>query len=334
MRDPFVSRILSRVAERIGARVELEPEFGFAGRIIFANGRTHVFRANNLNINRAGAVAVCEDKAYTSYFLRTSGFRTPRELTFFSNRLSRNLPVRSRRSVEDACRFAEMLGAPVIVKPNRGSLGDLVAAASNLHEVRNIAEMVLSKYSVAIVQEYVPGNDYRIVVLGGEIISAYQRVHFFVIGDGVSTIDQLIEHKRAKLPSVGRPNTEISPKDFRIDGVLRRVGLSRDSVLPARVRQRLLDNANLSTGGDAIDITNDLHPSMADVAIRASACIGVNLCGVDLICEDATKPSPDYVIIELNGAPGLDNYASLGSAQQERVDRLFEKVLRFLETHA
>src|ERR1700710_1452169 len=98
MRDPFVPRILSRVAGRIGAKIELEPEFRFAGRIVFANGRTHVFRANNLNINRAGAVAVCEDKWYTSFFLKTAGFRTPRELSFFSEKLARNLPAGSRRS--------------------------------------------------------------------------------------------------------------------------------------------------------------------------------------------------------------------------------------------
>jgi D-alanine-D-alanine ligase-like ATP-grasp enzyme len=333
MRDPFVPRILSRVAGRIGARVELEPEFNFAGRIIFANGRTHVFRSNNLNINRAGAVAVCEDKGYTSYFLRTSGFRTPREITFFAERLARNLPAGSRRSIEDVERFADGIGYPVILKPNRGSLGDLVAAASNRDEIRPLAEAILAKYSVGIAQEYVAGNDYRIVVLGDEIISAYQRVHLFVEGDGVATIGQLLERKRALLPSLGRPNSEISPEDPRIDGVLRRAGLTRNSVLPPRARQRLLDNANLSTGGEAVDITGQLHPSVADIAIRATACVGVHLCGVDLFCADATQPSPDYVIIELNGAPGLDNYAALGSAQQERVNNLYEKVLRFLETH-
>jgi D-alanine-D-alanine ligase-like ATP-grasp enzyme len=210
----------------------------------------------------------------------------------------------------------------------------LVAAASGPDEVEALAARILSKYSVGIVQEYVAGNDYRIVVLGNEIISAYQRVHFFVVGDGFSTIDRLIAEKRDKLPELGRPNSEIAPDDFRIDPVLRRKGLSRASVLPAGERQRLLDNANLSTGGEAIDITDQLHPSVADIAIRASACIGVHLCGVDIMCADATKPSPDYVIIELNGAPGLDNYASLGPEQQERVNRLYEKVLRFLETHA
>lgn len=334
MRDPFVPKILSRVAKRLGARVELEPEFAFAGRIIFSNGSSHVFRANNLNINRAGAVAVCEDKSYTSYFLKTAGFNTPRELNFFSDILARNLPIKSRRSIADVCTFAETLGYPVIAKPNRGSLGDLVAAASDKNELTRICQAILSKYSVGIVQEYVEGNDYRVVVLGNEIISAYQRVHLFVVGDGVSTIDELIEQKRLKLPGAGRPNSEISPNDFRIDGVLKRAGLSRHSIIPLQCRQRLLDNANLSTGGDAIDITNDLHPAVADIAIRATACIGVTLCGVDIICSDATKSAKDYVIIELNGAPGLDNYASLGSAQQERVDALYEKILRFLETHA
>ncbi len=331
MRVPFTPRLLSRIADKAGVRIELEPEFQFAGRILFPDGNTHVFRANNLNINRAGSVAIANDKNYTSYFLKQVGLRTPRELTFFSRMRAQNLAPEKRRSAKDACAFAEAIGYPVIVKPNEGSLGALVAKAYGPEDIFSAAERIFAKHDVALVQEFLVGNDYRIVVLGDEIISAYQRIPLHVIGDGCSTIEQLVVQKRDGLAALGRPNTEIDPCDVRVDAVLDRFGLSRTSVLAKGAVQLLLDNANLSSGGDAVDITASLDPSLAEVAVKATRAIGLSLCGVDLICADATRPSADYVIVELNASPGLDNYASVGEEQSLRVDELYLKIIKYLE---
>jgi D-alanine-D-alanine ligase-like ATP-grasp enzyme len=322
---------LARIAEKAGVRIELEPEFEFAGRIVFPDGNTHVFRANNLNINRAGSVAIAEDKNYTSYFLRRSGLRVPKELTFFSEELALNLDPAKRRSPRDACEFAAEIGYPVIVKPNDGSLGSLVVKAHSPEDVVSASERIFEKHHVALIQEFLSGNDYRIVVLGDEIISAYQRIPFHVVGDGRSTIDDLILRRKGGLAAHGRPNAEIDPCDFRIDAVLRRHELKRTSVLPEGSVQALLDNANLSSGGDARDITSTLHPSLAETAIKATRSIGLNLCGVDVICADATKASPDYAIVELNAAPGLDNYASVGEDQSLRVDGMYLRIVEFLK---
>jgi glutathione synthase/RimK-type ligase-like ATP-grasp enzyme len=331
LRHPFVPKLLARIADRAGIRMELEPEFQFAGRIIFPNGNSHVFRANNLNINRAGSAAIAEDKNYTSYFLRVAGLRTPKELSFFSEELAQNLAPAARRSAREACDFAASIGYPVIVKPNTGSLGEFVVKAYDAIDVVSASERIFTKYKVALVQEFLAGNDYRIVVLGDEIISAYQRTGLRVIGDGQATVEQLMHRKKAGLALVARPNSEINPSDFRIDAVLQRHGLTRNSVLPEGKVQSLLDNANLSSGGDATDITSTLHASVAEIAVKATRTLGLNLCGVDLICADATKASPDYVIVELNAAPGLDNYASGGEAQSHRVDEMYFKIVKFLE---
>src|SRR5262249_13055718 len=90
LREPFVPKLLLRIADRANVRIELEPEFGYAGRIVFADGTSHPFKAGNLNINRGGAMAIADDKSYTSFFLRQAGLRTPRELTFFSEKLRAN----------------------------------------------------------------------------------------------------------------------------------------------------------------------------------------------------------------------------------------------------
>jgi D-alanine-D-alanine ligase-like ATP-grasp enzyme len=331
MRNPFVPKLLARIADRAGVRIELEPEFQFAGRIIFSNGNSHVFRANNLNINRAGSVAIAEDKNYTSYFLRREGLKAPKEITFFSDELAQNLDPMKRRSPLDACDFASAIGFPVIVKPNNGSLGDLVVKAYEPNQILSASQRIFEKYPVALVQGFIAGNDYRIVVLGDQIISAYQRTAFHVLGDGRSSIEQLIALKKEGLAAVSRPNSEINPFDFRIDAVLNRNGLSKTSVLPVGKVQTLLDNANLSSGGDARDITDQLHPTVAAIAIKATRTLGLNLCGVDIICADATKESEDYVLIELNAAPGLDNYASVGDEQSRRVDEMYLKIVQFLE---
>jgi glutathione synthase/RimK-type ligase-like ATP-grasp enzyme len=331
VREPFVARLLARIADKAGVRIELEPEFQFAGRIIFPDGNTHVFRANNLNINRAGSVAIADDKNYTSYFLSRAGLRVPRELSFFSAKLVEKLDPAKRRSPRHACDFATSVGFPVIVKPNNGSLGNLVIKAHSAEEIVSASKRIFERYDVALVQEFLSGNDYRIVVLGDAIISAYQRTTLYVSGDGRSTVEQLILRKKANLASQARPNTEIDPSDFRIDAVLHRHGLNRASVLPDGSIQPLLDNANLSSGGDARDITSLLHPRLADIAVKASRSLGLNLCGVDVICADATKPSADYVIVELNASPGLDNYASVGQAQARRVDDMYLKIVKFLE---
>jgi D-alanine-D-alanine ligase-like ATP-grasp enzyme len=318
------------MAEQAGVRVELEPEFEFAGRIIFPDGSFHVFRAGNLNINRAGSVAIAEDKNYTSYFLRQAGLKVPRELTFFSDIIAPNLAPEKRRSAKDACEFAASIGYPVIIKPNDGSLGAFVVKAHCPEDVLSAAERIFTRHDVALVQEYRSGNDYRVVVLGDEIISAYQRIPLQVVGDGSSTINELIARKRMGLAALGRPNSEIDLSDVRIDAVLARRDLRRTSILPGGTIQRLLDNANLSAGGDAIDITSALHPYFAEVAVKATRALGLSLCGVDIITGDATKPSADYAILELNGAPVLDNYASVGEAQSRRVDEMFLKIVKFL----
>ncbi|WP_291694879.1 ATP-grasp domain-containing protein, partial [Bradyrhizobium sp.] len=298
LREPFVPKLLSRIADRANVCIELEPEFGYAGRIVFADGTSHPFKAGNLNINRGGAMAIADDKSYTSFFLRQAGLRTPRELTFFSEKLRANLDPAKARTAREACHFAERIGYPVIVKPNIGSFGNFVSKAYGPDEVMDAAALIFAKNEVALVQEFLAGNDHRIVVLGDEIVAAYQRVSLRIIGDGRSTVQELLLRKKASLPGLRRPNSDFDPADSRIDRVLARARLARDTVLSQGAVQPLLDNANLSTGGDVIDITDKLDPGLAATAVKATKALGLTLCGVDVICADATRPSDDHVILE------------------------------------
>ena len=332
MRHPYLSHLLQRIAPQVDAVVELEPEFGFVGEIVFNNGRRHPFRNTNMNVNLAGSVAIAEDKGYTSYLLRRHGLHVPSEVTFFADKLRANLrdDLSIRRGLPHAVAFAREVGFPVVVKPNRGSQGDLVCVCDSDADIQFAATRVLEKYSVAVAQQYVTGRDYRIVVLAGDVVSAYERVGLTIQGDDSSDIAALLRIKRESFLEMGRPNSEVDPADFRIDWTLRRHRLTRTSVLRHGDRLQLLPNANLSTGGHAEDLTESVHPEIRRIAAKAASVLGLTLAGVDIICDNATRGSTGHCIIEVNGAPGMDNYASMGREQERRVEEIYLRILRFL----
>ncbi len=328
MKTPFVTEILKKVAPSIGAELMIEPEYGFVGQVTFRNGRKVLFRGSNFNINRLGSVEIARDKGYSSFFLRAFGYETPEGQTFFSEKLCQNLKV--RRDIDDGFAYAQRLGFPVILKPNNRSQGVLVTKVYNKREYYRTARRVFEKSSVLLVQRFYGGRDYRIVVLDDEVISAYERMPLAVVGDGRSSIGELLSKKQRQFVKTGR-DTIIDTGDFRIGIKLRRQKMSFDSVPAKGVAVQLLDNANLSAGGDALDVTGEIHPDFYGLAVRLTREMGLRLCGVDIITEDIAAPLGEYVVIEINGAPGLDNYASIGREQSAVVEQLYLKVLKALE---
>lgn len=332
MRIPFASELIAQVAPSLGIVVELEPEYGFAGELILPSGKRHLFRNTNFNVNPAGSTEIAKDKSYTNYFLRKHGVRVPEGKTFFSDALNCNLAPEKRRGRDEACQYAATLGFPVFAKPNNLSQGALVDKLSNPHELRQHLLEIFQKTNVALVERPHPGRDYRVVVLGEDVISAYERIALSVEGDGESTIEQLLLHAREALGAAGRPNAEIDPQDPRIDRKLKELALARSNVLPTRKTVALLDNANLSTGGRSVDVTGEIHSSFAALAIRSARILGLQLAGVDILADDLSKSieGQEWVVLEVNAAPGLDNYASLGSEQHARVVGLYREILKYL----
>lgn len=329
IRKSFVAEIICRVAPRIGAHALMEPEYGFVGLITFRNGKRVLFRDRNFNINPLASAEIAKDKGYADFFLKHYGYHTSEGQTFFSE--ERNRRIKIKRTIDDGFAYAESLGFPVILKPNNLSQGTLVTKVYNKSEYYRAARKILRKTPVMLVQRFYSGHDYRIVVLDDEVISAYERIPLFVIGDGKSSIRKLAARKQKYYQKTGR-DTEIDIDDFRIVQKLKRQRLHLDSILGKGDKVYLLDNANLSTGGDAVDVTHAIHPEFKRLAVNITKDMGLRMCGVDIITStDISMPMSDYVVIEINSAPGLDNYASMGVEQQERVDELYLKVLKALE---
>jgi D-alanine-D-alanine ligase-like ATP-grasp enzyme len=330
IKKSFVSEIICRVAPKIGAKVLMEPEYGFVGQITFKNGKRVLFRDRNFNINPLASSEIARDKGYADFFLNLYGYKTIEGQTFFSD--GRNQRIKIKRTIHDGFNYAKTLGLPVILKPNNLSQGTLVTKVHNKREYYAVAKAILKRTPVMLVQKYHPGLDYRIVVLDKEVISAYQRIPLFVIGNGRSNVMSLLREKQKTFARTER-DTEIELDDFRIVEKLRRQRLGLKSVVPKGQQLFLLDNANLSTGGDAIDVTEKIHQDFKRLAVGITRDMGLRMCGVDIITsDDIGSPMKDYVIIEINSAPGLDNYASIGPAQKARVDNLYLKVLKALQS--
>lgn len=325
-RDPFLPRLLKKLARRAGATVLVEPKYGFAGQITFKNGVRRYFRNTCLDLNPLGATEIAKDKAYADFFLRNMGYRTVGGKTFFSPDWCR--AIGSRKNPKAAAAYAKKIGFPVYVKPNSLSQGELVCKAYAAREFKQAVAAIIKKDRVFLVQRPTQGRDARIVVLDGSVISAYERFPLSVEGDGKSTILSLLKKRQKEFERQGR-DTRINFRDFRIANRLRRLKLRPQSVPAKGAEVVLLDNANLSTGGRAVDVTAALHPSFKKLAVRATADMGLRLCGVDILTEgDIHKPCRAYRILEINAAPGLDHYASYGPAQKKLVENMYLRVLR------
>ena len=331
LKTPFVTGVIKRIAHRIAATVVVEPDYEYAGQITFRNGRKTLFHGSSFAINPQAAAEVARDKGYTSFFLKTLGYRVPEGQTFFSDAMNRRLTL--KRDLGEGFAYAKSLGLPVIVKPNDLSQGRLVAKVYNRREFYTHTRRVLRETDVFKVERFYDGNDYRVVVLDDRVVAAYQRIPLRLVGDGRSTVGALVTAKQQALRAAKRP-VILDAEGSVISMSLRRQKLSLTSVPAAGAVVRLLDSANLSGGADARDVSKVMHDDFHRLAVRVARDMELRFCGVDILTDDLTRPLEEYVILEVNGSPSLENYARIGDEQRETVDRTYLSILEAIENDA
>ena len=326
-----IGRMLKKIAPRIGAIITLEPEWKIVGQIVFKSGQHSYFRYNTLDLNPVGSSEIAKDKDFSNFFMKSLGYPiVPGSKTFFSDEWSKAIHKPSR-NIDKAYHYARKLGFPVIVKPNSGSQGSGVTLVHNKQEFYKAVRAVFKHDRVVLVQKQVCGKDYRVVILDDKVISVYERIPLSVVGDGKSTIRQLLKEKQLQFVASSR-DTHIKTKDPRIVMKLKHQGLTFRSVLAKGEKIFLLDNANLSTGGDSVDVTKEIHPAFKAIAIKLTRDMGLRLCGVDFMVDGDISQKPEiYWVLEINSAPGLDHYAKMGKAQEKIVEDLYLQVLKHME---
>ncbi len=328
MSFPYLTKLIKKLAPKVGASFVVEPEWGIVGQIRYQNGVVRSLRYLSLDLNRIASADVAKDKDYAKFFLKKNGYSVAEGKTVFKDSWAK--AVHSKKTISYGKKYAKKLGYPVIVKPNSMSQGAGVSLVWNERNLRQALLGIFEHDKIAIIERYLPGRDYRVVVLDREVISAYERVPLSVVGDGRSSILSLLKQKQSKFIQTGR-DTKINFADPRIKNKLAQQELALNSILEKNRKIFLLDNANLSTGGDSVDVTKDIHPSFKKLAIAVTRDMGLRICGVDIMVTtgDITKDLKHckYYIIEINSAPGLDHYVTTGKAQKKIVEDMYLKVL-------
>jgi len=315
-----------KLAPRAGVRVRLEPKYGSVGQIEFRDGRKRYFRGSQFDLNLLGSAVVAQDKDYTNYFLGRMGYPAAPGKAFYGGRWKR-----PGRDIRAAYRYAKKIGFPVFVKPNGMAQGHGVAKVFTKTEFERAVRSILRKDEIFLVQRPLEGRDYRLLVLDRKVVSAYERFPLSIVGDGRRSVKALLERKRREF--LRKRHETIPPAhDFRIRGNLARRGLTLRAVIPKGERLFLLSNANLSTGGEAVDVTDRVHPAFRKIAVAVARDTGLRYCGVDVIVRGSiSRPPGQYWILEVNAAPGIEYYASKGKTHAKRVEGVYLKILRLMK---
>ncbi|MCF6306459.1 MAG: cyanophycin synthetase [Flavobacteriaceae bacterium] len=217
--------------------------------------------------------------------------------------------IRRERSLQDACDY---VGFPLVIKPIDGNHGRGITVDINNYEDALVAfhhAKDSSKSGAIIVEKFITGKDYRLLVINNVLVAAAIRTPAHVVGDGKSTIQELIDKVNSD-PRRGYGHekvlTQITTNELT-KTLISQAGYTLDSILKEDERLILKDTANLSTGGTAEDITDIVHPANVSMVERISKIIDLDICGVDIMTTDITKPLSETggAVLEVNAGPGF-----------------------------
>lgn len=263
--------------------------------------RQRKIQAAEIDSTGAIAEAIAQDKELSKKLLHAAGVPVPMG--------------RVVKDQDDAWATALEIGLPVVIKPKDGNQGKGVTVNVTTREQLDAGYVAAAEFRDDIlVERYLPGNDFRLLVIGNKLIAAARRDPPIVVGDGVQTVRQLVDQVNLD-PRRGNGHATSLTK-IRFDDIalasLAKQGFVAESVPPKGTRVILRNNANLSTGGAATDVTDDVHPEVAARAIAAAHMVGLDICGVDLVCDSVLKPIEEQNggIVEVNAAPGLRMHLS------------------------
>lgn len=242
--------------------------------------------------------------------------------------------IRRESSLEEACKY---VGFPLVIKPVDGNHGRGITV-----DIRNYDDALeafrhaknSSKSGAIIVEKFIVGEDYRLLVINNVLVAAAKRTPAHVIGDGKSTVQELIDIVNSD-PRRGYGHeevlTQITVNELTIN-IIKEAGYTLNSVIPKDEMLVLKDTANLSTGGTAEDVTDIVHPANVAMVERISKIIDLDICGIDIMTTDISKPLSETggAVLEVNAGPGFRMHLSPTKGLPRNVagyviDKLFPK---------
>lgn len=242
------------------------------------------------------AVDLACDKEETKFLLEQAEVAVPRGEI-----------IKKESSLEASCRY---VGFPLVVKPIDGNHGRGITVNIKSYEAALVAFREAKNVSNSIIiEKYIEGDDYRLLVIDHKLVAAAKRTPAHVIGDGKSTIQELIDEvNRDPRRGYGHEKvlTSIKVNDLT-EMLIKAKGYSLGTVIAAGEQLMLKDTANLSTGGTAEDVTDIVHPANIFMAERISKIIGLDICGIDIMTTDISQPIEQTggAVLEVNAGPGF-----------------------------
>jgi len=278
-------------------------------------------RATMTSNTSALAVDIASDKELTTRLLAAAGLPVPRS--------------ESVRTPDAAVRVADRIGYPVVCKPLDGNHGrGVVLGIADERDLRAAFPVAQeqSRRGWVVVESFITGNDYRVLVIDGRMVALAERVPAHVVGDGVRTVRELVDETNADpRRGVGHEKvlTRITVDDAAV-ALVAEQGFDIDDVPPEGTMVKLTLTGNMSTGGISIDRTLEAHPDNVEIAEEAARVVGLDVAGIDFICPDIAEPVRETggAICEVNAAPGfrMHTHPTVGDAQfvaKPVVDSLF-----------
>lgn len=271
----------------------------------------YVKQATKTSVDNYITPLLMENKVVTKMILRENGLPVPNGVEYFS-------------LAEAKQKIIKYVGKKVVIKPKSTNFGlgiCIYNQGGTLDELKEGARIAFEYDDTILVEDYLPGLEYRFLTMGDEVVAVLHRRPANVVGDGILTIQQLID-KKNKHPYRGDGQT--SPlKKIELDDqslmFLDKQGLTNQSIPRNDEMIFLRGNSNISTGGDSIDYTEKMHPYFSEIALTAARAIGAKFCGIDIIMEDYSNPDSNFGIIELNFNPMIVMHAFPFEGQERRL---------------
>lgn len=237
------------------------------------------------SINPTLSKKVCDSKEMTSRILRSRGFNAPENAVF------------SKVDLERAWQWAKHI-LPVVLKPFDGKMGRLVFVnINNYQDFRECYKKIVDSHDEVLVEEFIEGEEFRFTYIDNDIVAVAKRVPANVIGTGHDTVEQLIHQKNTEKKE--NPIHKSIKLDQETNRVLARQSYTLQDIPSKNETVFLRDNSNVSTGGDAIDVTNEISDDIKNYVRRAVRTInGLVICGADVLIKD-----DEVTILELNPRP-------------------------------
>ena len=266
-------------------------------------------------------VELAGDKEDTKYLLEKAEVEVPR-----GDIISRE------SSIKEACDY---VGFPLVIKPIDGNHGrGITVNINNYEDAKEAFKAAKAVSSRVIVEKFITGDDYRLLVINYKFVAAAKRTPAHVIGDGKSTIEELVAEVN-KDPRRGYGHekvlTAITINDLT-KTIIKDAGYTLSSVIPEGEQLILKDTANLSTGGTAEDVTDIVHPANVSMAERIAKIIDLDICGIDVMTSDISSPLSETggAVLEVNAGPGFRMHLAPTSGLPRNVaapvvDKLFPR---------